>query len=296
MDKLAVTGSVTRDETTLRELVEIVWHEKWLVIGITLLITIVTGVTAVMTPRKYTASVLLSVVSNRTGGGLGSASSALGQFGGIASLAGLSLQGNSEKSEAIAILQSDALTMRYIKDHDLLPVLYPKEWDPVRKQWLGDPRKTPTLWRGNEKFKGDIRDVAESSKTGLISLTVTWTDPRVAAQWANDLVKLTNDYMRDKAISDSERNIAYLKDQAAKTDIAQVRTAVYAILESEIRRAMLARGTEEYALKVLDPAIAPEKPSAPKRTIWVMVGFVAGFMVSIFIVLVRESWTRSGRP
>jgi hypothetical protein len=26
------------------------------------------------------------------------------------------------------------------------------------------------------------------------------------------------------------------------------------------------------------------------------VGFVAGLFVSIFIVLMRESWTRSGRP
>jgi uncharacterized protein involved in exopolysaccharide biosynthesis len=58
---------------------------------------------------------------------------------------------------------------------------------------------------------------------------------------------------------------------------------------------MLARGTDEYALKILDPAVAPEIPSAPKRTIWVIVGFVTGLFISIFIVLARESWIRSGR-
>jgi uncharacterized protein involved in exopolysaccharide biosynthesis len=296
VNRVAVDRANTPDVTTLREIVEIIWQGKWLVIGITLLVTFITGLTAVLTPRTYIATVLLSVVSNRGGGGLGGGSSVLSQFGGIASLAGLSLHGDSEKSEAVAILQSDTLTMRYISDHDLLPVLYSKEWDPLGKQWRGsDPQKRPTLWRANEKFKGNVREVTESSKTGLISLTITWTDPHLAAQWANDLVKLANDYMRDKAIAESERNIAYLNDQAAKTDISQVRTAVYAILESEIRRAMIARGTEEYALRVLDPAVTPERPSAPKRTIWVIVGFVAGLFVSIFIVLVRESWTRSGR-
>jgi uncharacterized protein involved in exopolysaccharide biosynthesis len=298
VDKLAVAHSVTtQGETNLREIVEIIWADKWIVVWITLLVTFAVGLTAVLTPRKYTATVLLSAVSNRTGGGgLGGASSALGQIGGLASLAGLSLRGDSEKSEAVATLQSDALTMRYIRDHNLLPVLFAKEWDPVAKTWrVSNPEKKPTLWRASERFKHDVRDVTESTKTGLITLTVTWTDPHIAADWANELVKLTNDSMRERAITDTERNIAYLNAQAAKTDIAQVRTAVYAILESEIRRAMIARGTEEYALKVLDPAVAPELPSAPKRTIWVIVGFVTGLLLSVFIVLVRESWSRSAR-
>jgi uncharacterized protein involved in exopolysaccharide biosynthesis len=286
-----------RDETSLRALTETVWRDKWIVIGVTLLITVLVGVVAFLTPRKYSATVTLAVVSNRSGGGLGGGSSVLSQFGGIASLAGLPLGGDREKAEAIAVLQSEALTTHYIREHNLLPILFYKDWDPAAKRWrVSSPGRTPTLWRANERFKGDVRDVAESTKTGLITLTITWLDPHVAAEWANDLVKLTNDYMRDRAIAESERNITYLNEQAAKTDIAQVRTAVYAILESEIRRAMLARGTDEYALKVLDPAVAPELPSAPKRTIWVTVGFVAGLFVSIFIVLMRESWTRSGRP
>jgi uncharacterized protein involved in exopolysaccharide biosynthesis len=283
------------DTTSMRGIVEILLHAKWIVIGVTLLCGIIATTAALLTPRKYTATVTLSVVSNRGGGGLGGASSILSQVGGIASLAGLGMRGDTEKAEPVAVLESQALTTRYIREHNLLPVLFPKKWDPVAKSWRTDQGPIPTLWRGNEKFKGDVRDITESTKTGLITLAITWTDPQLAAQWANDLVKLTNDTMRERAIADSERNIAYLKEQATQTDIAQVRTAVYAILESEIRRAMLARGTDEYALKVLDSAVAPEIPSAPKRTIWVSVGTVAGLFLSIFIVLARESWVRSGR-
>lgn len=294
MDSLASTS--TRDETSLRELIEIVWRDKWIVMGVTLLFVFAVGLTAWLTPRKYTATVILAVVSNRSGSGMGGGNSILSQFGGIASLAGLPLRGDSEKSESIAVLQSQLLTMQYIKDNNLLPILFAPQWDAANRRWKSQqPGQIPTLWRANARFNGSVRDVTENSKTGLITLTITWTDAHLAAQWANDLVRLTNDYMRDRAIQDSERNIAFLNEQAAKTDIAQVRAAIYAILESEIRRAMLARGADEYALKVLDPAVPPEIPSAPKRAVWVIVGFLSGLFVSVFLVFARESWTRSGR-
>jgi LPS O-antigen subunit length determinant protein (WzzB/FepE family) len=112
-----------------------------------------------------------------------------------------------------------------------------------------------------------------------------------AAQWANDLVKVTNDYLRAKAIEKSERHIEYLKQQAAATDIAQLRSAIYSVLESEIKNAMLARGNDEYALKVIDPATVPERRSSPKRAVWVSVGFVSGLFLAIAFVFFRRSWS-----
>jgi hypothetical protein len=47
--------------------------------------------------------------------------------------------------------------------------------------------------------------------------------------WANELVRMTNDYLRDQAIQESERNIAYLNDQASKTDAVGAKQAIYAL-------------------------------------------------------------------
>ncbi len=291
MNRTAAAAEGTRRETGLREFYEIVWRDKWIVIGITAMFAVSTAVAAMLTPRKWTATVILAVVSNK-GGGLGG--------GVLSSIGGLALPGllgrDSEKSESLAVLQSDILTTRYIREHNLLPVLYPKLWDPVAKQWrVRKPSEVPTLWRATQKFKDDVRNVNESTKTGLITMTITWDDPQLAAKWANDLVELTNDAMRERAIADTERNIAYLTEQAAKTDVSQVRTAVYAILESEIRHAMIARGTQEYALRVLDPAVAPEVPSSPRRTVWVIVGIFTGMLMSLLVVFLREAWLRGGR-
>jgi uncharacterized protein involved in exopolysaccharide biosynthesis len=152
-----------------------------------------------------------------------------------------------------------------------------------------DPEEIPTLWKANDLFKKKVRAVATDSKTGLVTLTITWTDPKIAAQWANDLVKSANNYLREKAIEQSERNIAYLNDQAAKTDAVGIRQAMYSILQVEINKAMLARGSEEYAFKVIDPATVPEKKTSPKRSLWLASGFAGGALLSIMFLLVRNA-------
>jgi uncharacterized protein involved in exopolysaccharide biosynthesis len=294
LDGAVKTIDAGQDETSLRALFQIFWKDRWIMLGITLGLSAIVLAVALMLPRKYTATIVLSAVSSRSDSGIGSASSLLSQFGGIASLAGISAGGDAERSESIATLQSEVLTRQYIEKQNLLPVLFAERWNQATGKWkVEDPQSIPTLWQGTELFKLQVRKVAENAKSGLVTMTITWGDPKLAARWANDLVKVTNDYMRDKAIRRSERNISYLNEQAAKTDIAQVRSAIYTILESEIRSAMLARGNEEYALKVLDPAIAPEVPSSPKRRVWVAVGAFGGLFLAILVVLVRRAWART---
>jgi uncharacterized protein involved in exopolysaccharide biosynthesis len=64
------------------------------------------------------------------------------------------------------------------------------------------------------------------------------------------------------------------------------------VLESEIRNVMLAKGPGDYALKVIDPAVVAERPSSPKRTLWVLVGAFCGVLLSLLIVFVRTTWVR----
>lgn len=277
----------TSGEIGLREVATIVWRGRWLILLSTCVVTIVIGVIASILPKQYSATIVVAPASNQdAGGGVAALTS---QLGSLASLAGLRGGSEGSRAETMAILQSNILTMDYIRKSNLLPVLYPDLWDARSNTWK-DPKKAPTLWTANEMFKSRIRKVEETSKSSLMTMTITWTDPKLAAQWANDLVKVTNNYLRGKAVEKSERHIQYLHQQAAATDIAPLKTAIYAVLESEIKNAMLARGTDEYALKILDPAVIPEIKSSPKRTVWVIAGFLAGASVSLLIILLRAAW------
>jgi len=217
----------------------------------------------------------------------------MSQFSGLASLAGFALGNDPHKAESVAVLKSEALTEGYIRDNNLLPVLYPKLWDAAGKRWkVRDPEQTPTVWKATQRFKHSIANVTTDTHTGLVTMTITWKDSHQAAKWANDLVQKTNDYLRGKAIVESDRNIAYLNTEAAKTDVVGVKTAVYSILQNEISKEMLARGSDEYALRVVDPAVAPEAPYSPQPVMWVLIGLFSGLLVSVVAAFVHVAWEK----
>jgi len=284
---------VIQEQISLKEVIQDLWLRKWTTAALCLFMAVAAGAAAVLLPKTYEASILVSPDVNtpgesRMGGGLGSA---LSQMGGLASLAGLSLGMNSHSAETVAVLKSETLTETFIQQNNLLPVLYPKLWDARLQRWkVSDPAKVPTLWKANREFDHHIRFVSSDPKTGLVTLTIDWKDPRQAAAWANGLVKETNDFLRAKAISEADRNIAYLESEAAKTDMVGVKEAIYGVLEDEIDKEMLARGNDEYALKVLDPAQPPERASSPEPVLWVLLAVFAALLFAVLASFTRVAW------
>jgi uncharacterized protein involved in exopolysaccharide biosynthesis len=272
------------DGTNLKTLVSIFWRGKWVIFWTTLAFSLVAAVAAEVLPKSYVASTVVAPESSANGSALSGLSSLTSQLGGLASLAGITVSGDSKKFESIAVLQSEGLTEKYISGANLLPILFASKWDPQLKKWKSsNPKKIPTLWQANQYFK-KIRTVSTDAKTGLITLAITWKDPASAAVWANDLVRLTNEYMREKAIREAEAGIAYLNEQAIKTDVVAVKQGIYAMIQGEINKIMVAKGSEEFALKVIDQAFAPEKQYSPQPISWTVEGFVTGFLLSLFVV------------
>jgi uncharacterized protein involved in exopolysaccharide biosynthesis len=288
--------AVYQDEITLRDVLAEVRLHKWSLSLLILAFAVGGVVIGLVSQKEYSASTVLSPVSDQQSGAAGSLSALASQYSGLASLAGIAVPGSKDKDEAIAalqseLLQSELLTESYIRQQKLLPILYPKLWDSEHNKWLtSDPQKTPTLWKANRLFVREIRTVMEDKK-GLVVLTIRWKDPIQAAQWANELVKLTNLYLRNKAIEEAERNINYLNEQAAKTNVLEAQKAVYSLLESEINKEMIARGREEYALKVIDPAFVPERPSSPGAAVLGLLGLGLGCTVAVLIAFGRKAFS-----
>jgi uncharacterized protein involved in exopolysaccharide biosynthesis len=280
-------------EMGFRQFVILIAGQKISIIAIVAAFTLAAVAGVVFVQKRYEAIAIVSPVTDQQGGDkMNSLSS---QLGGIAALAGIGTSSGGKRFESIATLQSEELTERYIRENNLLPVLYAKSWDSNLQTWKSKTSKPPTTWIANRYFKGSIRRVTEDPKTGLVSISITWNDPVLAAKWANDLIKMTNDYLRNKAITESERRIAYLTDQAARASSIEVKSSIYSLLESEIKSQTLARGTDEYALKVIDPAFVPERPSFPIPTLWIALGVLGGLVASLIFALVRADWIRDPR-
>jgi uncharacterized protein involved in exopolysaccharide biosynthesis len=288
---------MNEEGVSLREFLLFIWRSRWVALTAGMVCAIGAAVVAMVVTPEYTASVVLLPVNTRGGSvDLGASAS---ELGGLASLAGINLSGmNQEKTEALATLESEILTEQYIRQQNLLPVLFYRDWNATTRQWnTTDPDKMPTLWKANRRFK-DIRSIVDDTKTGLVTLTIRWNNPELSAQWANGLVKLTNDYLRQRAIDQAERNITYLSAEVAKTNIVEVKSAIYTLMETEIKNEMIARGRDEYALRVIDPAVPPEKKSFPRPVLWTAGAFLGGIFLGLLVCILRETLAdeQAGEP
>lgn len=240
---------------------------------------------SLLAPAWYRATVVLVPADEKKADNLA------GQLGGIVSLAGLAgiSVGGGNTAEAIAVLRSRELTGRFIDEQHLLPVLFAADWDPSTSQWREeDPEDQPDIRKGIRYFDERIRFVREDKVSGLVTLIVEWTDPELAARWANLLVKRVNDTMRARALSEAESNVKYLRQELATTSVVTLQTAISRLLETELQKLMLARGNAEFAFRVVDPAQVPQLRSWPPRLLITALSALLGGIAGVAFVIVRR--------
>jgi uncharacterized protein involved in exopolysaccharide biosynthesis len=193
--------------------------------------------------------------------------------------------GGGFKEEAIATLTSRYVTERFIDEHDLVPVLVPPSQAPLS---LIRDRQSPTVHDAFEVFD-KIRTVTQDRRTGLVTLSIKWSDAEQSALWTNALVARVNDLLRSRAIHQAENNLAYLRKELAATSLVELHKAIFNIMEQELNKTMIARGTAEYAFRVLDPAIVPTREARPTRKQIAVLGLFALIAFYLFIEVVRAS-------
>lgn len=239
-----------------------------------------------MTPIYRGTTILARAESEKNSMGSG-LSSALGSVSGFAALAGLGLGGNDEAiEESLAVLKSRQFTEEFIKDNNLMPVLFPKLWDARAGHWKEGIKKIPTLGKGFEAFDR-IRKIERDSKSGLITLRVDWKDPVVAADWANRLPERLNTEMRDRARTQVGGSLGYLQKEYADTADVPTREAISHLIEGQIKRKMLANVTTEFSLHFVDRAIPADldEPVRPVKVVYVAFGLFFGAGVGIAAAL-----------
>ena len=281
-------------------LIDRLLQKRWWVVASTLLFTGAAAVAAfLMNPIYRASTVMISASAERSSEG--SLSGALGQLGSLASFAGITVgAGDSEVEEALAVLKSREFTEKFISEKNLMPELFARQWDQKRAKWHVSARNLPTLGEGFKKFDENIRTAVRDKKTGLFILQIDWKDRYEAAAWANELVQRINAEMRARAISKAEASIGFLQKELDKATDIGTREAVNRLIESQIKRRMLASVTQEYAFRVIDKAMAPDAKDTvrPIKVLIILLGFVFGATVGCMAVLgtAAFNFSRESRP
>jgi len=298
------------DEIDLRELFMVLWAGKIKIIAITALFAIASVIYALSVPNQYKATALLAPAQS-SGGGL---SGALGQLGGLASLAGVSIGGGESSEAQIAqeIMKSWNFIESFIADNDLAVEVFAAEgwskvsntlkidddvYDVEKNEWLIEDDDTgelrpPSSWKLFEKFSEQLA-VSEDKQSGLVSVSIEYYSPQIAKQWLDMYVSAVNAHMQQRQVAKVTNNINYLQAQIEKTSIAEMREVFYTIIEEQTKNKMVAEASPEYAFVAVSPSMVPEEKSQPKRALICILGTLLGGMLSVLLVLIMHYTKKS---
>lgn len=288
----------TDDEIDLRELFGILWAEKWLILGITAAAAISAVVVSLLMTEIYRAEVTLAPADTEQGaGGL------MSQLGGAAALLGVNVGGGSgdSVSTALAILQSRQFIGRFIDDNNLLVSLFASRWDKNERtsmvdgeiynvdtgEWLLEDG-APTEQEAYRAFSEIMSVTAPNRDTGIVTVTINWHNPVEAADWVNKLISGLNQEVRARDVREANSAINYLRQQLETTQLVDMQRVFYQLIESQTRITMLADVRDEYVFRVIDPAVVPDRKSAPRRALIVVIGTMTGGLFALMLVFMRR--------
>ena len=290
------------DELDLKELSNALWNKKIFISSITMLVTTFSLVIALSLPNIYLSNALLVPTSTND-----SLSSKLAGFSSLAGVAGISLpaENANPSQEAIQRIKSFSFFRKYflpnIKLENLLAI---KKWspedgviykdniyDPSSKQWVRKfsyPKKQiPSDQEAYKKYK-EILSITEDKKTSFVSISIKHHSPILAKKWVEIVIKNINESMREDDRERAKKSINYLNESSKSINIQSLKEALTNLLENQMQTLMLASANKDYIYKTLEAPVAPEDNHEPNRVVILFFGFFLGFILSIFLALVRH--------
>ncbi len=303
------------EEIDLIEVVRILWAGKWWILATMVLCAAVAVGVSLRLPNQYKATVVLMPASSSMTSSL---SRLAGQFGGLASLAGIDIGGQADGEKVIAameLLKSWGFQEQFIRNNKLeLAVFAAKGWnrqtngliidpsiyDVKQGKWVRDydadagQTAEPGGWELYKSFSKRV-SVVQDKKTNLITISVEYYSPILAKAWLDQLVASVNTHLQEQDRIEAERSIRYLEDRMSQTNLAEMKTVLSSLIKEQTKNLMLARVSNEYVFRTLSPAKVPEEKSSPKRAMICVVSVLVGGVLSMMAWLMWSGFKGRSR-
>ncbi len=292
-------------EIDIREVFSILFQGKKIIIFITGLISIAGIIYSLLLPNIYESKALLAPVEEDS-----SISAALGNYGGLAALAGISLptvtkDSNSVKAiemmGSLSFFENNFLPKIFLPDlmaidswdHKSNTMIYDEDtFDISSNSWVREfsyPEKLiPSAQESFEKFEEEHFKLIEDKTTGFVTLSVKHNSPFIAQKWVEIVVQEINTFYRQKDKTQGEETVAYLYEQMMKTTLSEIKEVTAELLQREIQKLSLVEVNENYVFEYIYPPSVMEKKSEPLRILIVIIFLVLGIMLSVTIVLLKH--------
>lgn len=291
-------------EVDISELIRLLWKQKILIVVVTAAFAVASVIFAISKPNLYKSEAILFPVADN------SSSSAMGQLGGLAALAGFGSKDGSKQAIALEALRSRTFLGEFIERRGILVplmaieywdassgkvIINPQVYDEEAEKWVRSVSEgkspKPTLLEAI-KVLNELLAIDSNKTSGATILSLTNQSPQLAKQWLDWLISDLNDWMKNKDIQQSRDNIQYLERQLNSTNLSEMQNVFYQLIEEQTKKLMLAEAQEQYIFDIIDPPFEPEAKDSPSRAIICVLGTLIGGMLAMFIALLRIAITR----
>jgi uncharacterized protein involved in exopolysaccharide biosynthesis len=290
------------DGVDIFELLGIIWQGKFSVILWTISLILIFTAYAVITPNVYRADTTLAPsLSDKNSGNLSSG------IGGLASLAGLSMQSNNSDSIAmgIEVMQSRKFFFDFLSRNDVILTLMATEsWDQNTNQFEYDEELAEKInsksfeelmdsdrlliERAHMKFLRNL-NIVRDQDTGFVELSFVHESRNFSRKILELLVTDINFISRDENIAQAKKSIEFLKQQISANKIAELQLVFFELIQGQTEKIMLAEASPEYLFRVIDPPYALAKNVRPNRVLLIIIGCLVGFVIGVSLVLLRAT-------
>jgi len=288
------------DEIDLRELFNVLWTAKKLIIVITAIFAIGSIAYSLSLTNYYKSESLLTARN-------ASETSGLSQFSGLAAMAGVNLpsSGDDKPVQMVQLIKSRQFVKHLITFEDILPsIMAAKSYDAASQELLFDQKlydsETKT-WKRKPKngsmipsyleahqVYSNMLSISQDEKTGFIKIIIEHISPVFAKEFLELIIRESNELLRKKDMEESEQGLVYLTSELSKTPFVEIKGSINALIKSQLETKMLAQIHQDYILVEIEPPFIPEKKSKPSRSLICVLGTMLGGMLSVLIVLIRH--------
>lgn len=281
-------------EISISALLALLWHQKWISLLACTGMFSAALIWSSFQPDMYRAYTLVAPVND------GSTASLTSQYGGLASLAGISMPQTqiSKSDKALRLIKSRnffaTIDSKYKISADLIAL---KAWDRDTEKLTYDAGLWSTVdqeWKLTEAELGEIipssevhelflkaLNISVDKEKGFITISAAHISPNIAKKWVDVVLLEINELMRQLDMTEASKAINYLKGQAEKNSVTDLDQVFFNLIEQQMQIMLLSQIRDEYVFTVLDPAETPDKPYEPNRILNSILAGIAGLIIGI---------------
>ncbi len=262
------------DSAGHRELLEfwtLIEERRWFIAIATVTVVAVTFVLSMFVlTRWYQGTAVLRPVSESMQGM--SLEGYIGGFGGVGGglLSALGEDDDEKQAqEYISIMRSYGFTVALMRAHDLVKRLEEERKHSLigwLKSWLPGSGETP-MWRLYKQMD-DRLDVNYSSRTGNIELDYLDKDPDEARLILGFYIDGLRELLRRNVIDSAANARKALNEDVTHTSDPIVRERLYDLIAAQLRRDDEAKAQSDFAFKVIELPVVPDKPHRPRPLLY----------------------------